>query len=399
MMRWKIILVNGGIALVVAIVTFIILDSSLTTAVADPAERKAAVERAIRAANDRLELDALRLERWLDARVESPQVEAVFSAGTSVARSNAATKQATRIMGAANAAPGIKKLTPQLVLFVDAQGIAVGRNGSDLMRGENMGAEYPELGKALKSGQTQSDIWASRRRQDQMLVTYAPIRNAGGTVLGAVVLGTPLNDGRLTLTSAETSDGVLLVGVPTETDVDLIAASGRAESELMALAAAPNVDSAAIQSLESHQAVVVSDKEFFFGTAALRGYGDAQGAVLIAAVPRSPIGSVSGLLLPIFAVGFGGLILIVIAGILLDNYIARPIAELEEGILAIINGQEDLRFDIEHPELGGLVHEINSLLNTMMDVVETDDEGRASIPHGADTAHPSNNVGNFQWDC
>lgn len=385
MMRWKIILVNGGIAIVVAIITFIVLESSLTSAVANPAERKAAVERAIRAANDRLELDALRLERWLDAQVESRAVSAVFSAGTSSARSNAATKQASRILDAAAGEGGIKQFTPQLVLFVDSQGISVGRNGSDLMRGEDMGAEYPELGKVLKDGHTQSDIWASRRRQEQMLVTYAPVRSVDGAVVGAVVLGTPLNDERLSLTSAATSDGVLIVGVPTQDDVDIIAASGRTAPALMALAQAPNIDQAAVQTLESHQAVVVAEDDVFFGTAPLRGYGSAQPAVLIAAVPRSPIGSPGDLLWPIFAVAFGGLMLIIIAGVVLDNYIARPIAELEEGLLAIINGQEDLRFDIEHPELGGLVHGINTLLNTMMDVVETDDQGRASIPHGSET--------------
>jgi hypothetical protein len=48
--------------------------------------------------------------------------------------------------------------------------------------------------------------------------------------------------------------------------------------------------------------------------------------------------------------------------------------------LAIINGQSDLRFQLEHPELGGLVFRINSLLNAMMGVAEdtTDDQGRPS---------------------
>src|SRR5690606_6791594 len=49
---------------------------------------------------------------------------------------------------------------------------------------------------------------------------------------------------------------------------------------------------------------------------------------------------------------------------------------------AIINGKTDLRFQIEHPDLGGLVFRINSLLNALMGVPEdtTDDEGRQSIP-------------------
>ena len=41
-----------------------------------------------------------------------------------------------------------------------------------------------------------------------------------------------------------------------------------------------------------------------------------------------------------------------------------------------------MRFQIEHPDLGGLVFRINSLLNALMGVPEdtTDDEGRPSVP-------------------
>ena len=53
-----------------------------------------------------------------------------------------------------------------------------------------------------------------------------------------------------------------------------------------------------------------------------------------------------------------------------------PDRRLEEGLLAILNGKTDLRFEIEHAELGGLVFRLNSLLNQLMGVQEddTDDE-------------------------
>ena len=60
-----------------------------------------------------------------------------------------------------------------------------------------------------------------------------------------------------------------------------------------------------------------------------------------------------------------GLLMVGFAGYLLGNYISQPVSELEDGLLAIINGQQDLRFQIEHDELGGLVFRINSLLNAM----------------------------------
>jgi hypothetical protein len=53
---------------------------------------------------------------------------------------------------------------------------------------------------------------------------------------------------------------------------------------------------------------------------------------------------------------------------------------LEEGLLAILNGQTDKRFELDHAELGGLAFRIDQLLNQLMGVEEdnTDDEGRVS---------------------
>ena len=75
-----------------------------------------------------------------------------------------------------------------------------------------------------------------------------------------------------------------------------------------------------------------------------------------------------------------GLILVVAGGWFLGNYISRPIAMLEEGLLAILNGQSDKRFELDHAELGGLAFRIDQLLNQLMGVEEdnTDDEGRVS---------------------
>ena len=66
----------------------------------------------------------------------------------------------------------------------------------------------------------------------------------------------------------------------------------------------------------------------------------------------------------------------------MGNYFTRPVSELEDGLLAVINGRTDMRFQIEHPDLGGLVFRINSLLNQLMGVPEdtTDEDGRASVP-------------------
>ena len=119
--------------------------------------------------------------------------------------------------------------------------------------------------------------------------------------------------------------------------------------------------------------------------APLSGYGDGKRAVLVAVSPASLIESISGLLWPVLAVTGLGVLLVCLGGFLLGNYISRPIEDLEEGLLAILNGKTDLRFEIEHAELGGLVFRLNSLLNQLMGVQEddTDEEGRPSRPPAA----------------
>ncbi|HWZ88412.1 MAG TPA: hypothetical protein VNW92_06165, partial [Polyangiaceae bacterium] len=379
-MRWKIIIVNAGIAIVVALLTYVLLATSLKDVVANQAERKREVAQALRAANAQLALDALRMERWLEGDATAPSVHAVLSGGTADARSEAATAEANRLRDAAVSEPTFAKMAPSLVLIVDAQGVAVGRNGSALMRGENIAAAYPSLAESLKTGHTASAIWANHKRQEQMLASYAPIRGDNGGVLGALVVGTPLNDERLTRTSDLTSGHTLLLEVVGDPAVEIVADSG-APADVVAAAAQSGVTTAVKQALTSGGVATVDATAGgqLFGAIPLDGYGDTKG-VIVAAVPASLVDSLGNLLWPVFAVSGLGLLLVIVGGVLLGNYISGPVSELEDGLLAIINGNSDLRFQLEHDELGGLVFRINSLLNALMGVAEdtTDEQGRPS---------------------
>jgi hypothetical protein len=113
--------------------------------------------------------------------------------------------------------------------------------------------------------------------------------------------------------------------------------------------------------------------------------GDAKRGVLVVAGPASFVEGASSIPLNIFYATALGLVLVIVAGWLIGNYITRPINTLEEGILAILNGQTDRRFDLDHAELGGLAFRIDQLLNQLMGVEEdtTDAEGRVSRPPSA----------------
>jgi hypothetical protein len=377
-MRWKIIVVNAGILLVVGVLSSVLLYTSLRDVLVDPAERKRDLERGLVAARAELALDAVRRERWLAARAGAESIRGLFAQGLRDARADAATLEANRLRDAASAEPQLSGATTTLVLFVDEQGVALARNASSLMRGENIAAVYPSLSDALRTGQPTSAVWHSRDRQEQMLVSIAPIRE-GARTLGAVVLGTALSDERLTRVSDVTSGQPLLFGVLGNAGLELLATSANSTAGTVVSASSAQVVQAAKTALSGAGfAPAEADGEQLSGVIALAGYSGGR-AVLIGLVPAAAVNPTT-LLTPLLGVFGLGLLLVIAGGALLGNYISQPVSELEDGLLAIINGQSSLRFQIEHDELGGLVFRINSLLNALMGVPEdtTDDQGRPS---------------------
>ncbi len=380
-MRWKIIVVNAVVVLIVGVLTYSMLAASLGDLLGNKGERKREVGRALRAATTQLAVDALRLERWAAKQADSKEIKAVYAAGIIQARQESATAQAGRVHDQALDEQEFAKMAPSLVVFVDDKGVALGRNGSTQMRGDRTADAYPSLGEVLRTGATKSDLWLSRVRQEQMLTSYAPVRGEHGEVLGALVVGTPLNDERLTRTSELTSGQALMLGVVDGGKLELVAKSGLAAGRVQEVASSPAVRDAVQGSLTSgNPNADLETSNLLFGAAPLDGYGDGRRAAVIVGMPASLVDSVSSLLWPVLAVAGLGIVLVIVGGFLLGNYFSRPIAELEDGLLAIINGRADLRFEIEHPDLGGLVFRINSLLNALMGVAEdtTDDQGRPS---------------------
>lgn len=380
-MRWKIIVANAGIVLILGLVAYVMLATSLAEVVQNESRARTVVAQSARAANARLALDSLQLERWLDQSVRGDAVRDVFGGGTIEARQESATVQANKIRDEAIQNPLFRGLSPSLVLFLDANGVALGRNGSALMRGERVIDVYPSIKSVLGQGKSLSDVWVNQQRQEQMLVSLAAVRGEGTSILGAVAVGVPISDERMQRTSSLTSGQVLMFGVERDKGIEIIARSENAAPEVLAQV---NGDTG-LQSLKlarNSRDIDVPQAQsgsWVYGVGLLDGFATDK-MVVVAATPISLVPSLNGLLMPIFGVTAFGLVLVIIVGSLLGNYLSRPISELEDGLLAIINGNQSIRFQIEHPELGGLVFRINSLLNALMGVQEddTDEQGRPS---------------------
>jgi hypothetical protein len=373
-MRNKIITVNVIIVLIVGLLSWVLVRSSLTAAAGNTAEVANEAKHAVLGASARLELDALRTERWLSIRASEGQTADVVNRGTASAQSEAATARCDVV---AAAAKGAFESAPSLVAIVDGTGKTIGRNGSQMMRGDNLAALYPGLKDALASGHSGTDVWVNASRSDQYLASYAPFRDAQGNVLGAMVLGIPLND-ELSRVSDATTGRALVLLETSGGEIKAVARSSQANADLdTGVTSAKDAISGVIN---SGHAGAAEAGAVVIAAAPLEQVGNGKHVALAGAVPSTMIENAASLANPVLGVMALGIILVIVAGWLLGNYISRPINQLEEGLLMILNGQSDKRFELDHPDLGGLAFRIDQLLNQLMGVEEdtTDAEGRVS---------------------
>lgn len=377
---------RGKIFGVFAVVVLMVvgLSYALTRALVagTPSSGSGDAARSVTAVTAQLKLDGLVLERWLAERAAEPKVREPFNAGTAPARADAATTVANTVRDAAASSPELASMSPSLVVLVDANGVVLARNNSATMRGDDLGAAYPALKAALQKGVTGSDAWVNPARNEQLLASYAPVRGADGAVLGGLVLGTALNDGRLSAVSERMGSGAVAVAVRKGDAVEVIAKSGGAPGEVLPQLTSPAASEGIMKALSSGQTVDLGglSRGFAASGRALDGYGDGRAAVVIGVTRVEAPQVLKALLWPSLGALLFGLVLVGVSAYLLDLYLSRPVAEIEEGLLTIMNGRTDLRFEIEHPEYGGLVFRLNSLLNQLFGVQEdeTDDQGRPS---------------------
>lgn len=373
-MRTKIIAVNAIIVVIVSLLAFAVVRQTLVAATRNPAALSGHAKQDAAGAGARLQLEALEMERWISSKALEPAATEVVSRATPEARGDAATDFCDKALNAAKSS-GAAGSTPALVMVVDATGKIVGRNGSTLMRGDDLSTVYPGFKNAAAKGLAGSDVWL--KRNDQFIVSYAPIRDAAGKPAGELVIGVTITDALSHVAELSSGRGLLLASAG-EGDAKIVATSPSTTEEVKGI-----VSGAIGQAKNAIGSGHVSAGEVSGGVVAaapLEAFGDGKQVALMSLSAESLLDGASTIPLSILGVMFLGLVMVAGAGWMLGNYISQPIGELEEGLLAIINGQEDKRFQMEHPELGGLAFRIDQLLNKLMGIEEdtTDAEGRVS---------------------
>ena len=255
------------------------------------------------------------------------------------------------------------------------------------MHGDDLGGVLGGLAGVLARGGTSVDVWEFTAGQEKVLQTAiaAIVDPATGRPMGALVVGYDLSNGMAARAGALLGRDVAFVRGQTvysasfEGDaVDqlrtaLFSEQHRARTEAALGEAAAGSDPFRLE---------IGGSEYVALTAPLASAASARVASVVLAnrTQQAERGSVVRTILVMTVVGVA---IVIVFCFLLANSFLKPIEEMEEGVLAVINGRTDLRLDIESAELGGLAYRINQLLNVFTGTPEADADGRISSPPAA----------------
>jgi hypothetical protein len=325
--------------------------------------------------------DGARLAEGVAKRASSKSVRTVFAAsGESNRRRRAfdAAQSVSRWFG--DPARG-RNERPHIVAVIDETGRVIARDTDpNRMFGEPLLGQVPVLRGLFRRGGSRYGAWL---HDDKLLqIGVAAVRNEEGGVVGALLVGYDLSNGyaqrEARLIGHDllflTPEGVYSASTP-------VALRDAVEAALFA----PPLDTSTTAALQGKPTLPWTAElrgDAFVGvTAALPlSRGVQAGYVTLAREGKhTELVSLADMILWLTLLGLLG---VMIYGYIISNAIMEPIEQMEDDILAVINGRSDVRLEVETPELGGLSYRVNQLINLFTGVAEEDEEGRAVTSSG-----------------
>lgn len=381
-MRLKIIAGNLVAVLLVAVVSYVVTRGQLESAIGARLDAEVDDDRTLFDRSWRLSASEF-VERTADG-ARTDEVRDVFGGLDVDSRRRRAHAAANRIsQWFADPSRG-RAGAPDVVVVTDETGTVLARDTDpNRMFQRKLARRLGTLRQTLSDGTPRHDVWVKEDERKVLQTAMAPIRNETGTILGALVVGYELSNGLAANEAAVLGREVAFIAE------GHVYGSSLSRAQVDGLQAAlfdggPLVDETA-RVLAAEGAVAgpwrleLGDDRFDGITASLP-LSPSTDVAFVLLVNRSAAMAPASATLVILLMGLIGVVLVVVYGFVLGGALTRPIEQLEEGVLAIINGHTERRLDIESNELGGLASMINQLVNVFTGTVEEDAEGRVSSP-------------------
>jgi hypothetical protein len=358
-MRPKLIAGNLVIVLLVGVGSYLVVRTQLRAELSNQLEEGIGNDSELFARSWRA--NGARLAEGVSNRVASNSVRNVFTASGEAKRRGRAFEAAQDVSKwFQNPARG-RRERPHIVAVIDETGRVIARDTDrNRMFGEPLLNQVPVLRAVLKRG----------------------VRNDQGGVVGALLVGYDLSNGFAKQEAALIGHDLLFI-MPeriysTSTPVDV------RDALQGALYSSP-LDSGTNAALQGKPTLpwtaTLAGDEYVGVTAALpMARGVEAGYVVLAHHGKHT--ALAGVATMILWLTLLGLLGVAIYGFIIANNIMEPIEQMEDDILAVINGRGDVRLEVETAELGGLSYRVNQLINLFTGVAEEDDEGRAVTSSG-----------------
>lgn len=380
-MRLKIIAGNLVAVLLLGLISFFVVRSQLTSSLearvdATIANDAQVIERSWR-------LSGIEFTSLVSDRAATREARDVFAALDEDQRRTRGYEAAERL-GAWFGDPSRRGVVPDVVLFTDETGKVLARNADrNRMYGAILTTQLPALRAVLERGTELTDVWRKDDESKVMQVAAAPIRSESGFVIGALVVAYDVSNGYAAGEARLLSRDVAFVSDQRVYSSSL--ATERADA-LKTFLFADAQRGATTQALGGGASPppfrTTLGGDDYIGALGRLSNTDSAPVAFVVLGNRSTASSLASStnIVLILTVLFA--IIVLVYGFAIGTTLLRPIEQIEEGLLAVVNGRTDLRLDVQSAELGGLAYRINQLLNVFTGVQETteDDAGRVSSP-------------------
>lgn len=380
-MRLKIIAGNLVAVLLLGLVSYAVVGSDLRQDVSSRVMAQIGNDRAL--LDRSLRLTALEFVNLVKERAHDADVRNVFGAldepGRRTRAFEAAERSSTWFGDPARGSRG----NPDIVVITDFSGKVLARNADrNRMYGNRLDTALPALRAVLQDGEARHDVWKKDDEGKVLQLAVSAIRGDQGNIVGALVVGYDLSNGLAQAEGKRLGNRHVAFLVD-----DKVYSSSFSESVAKQLRGylfekVASATQAALSGTVSAAWVAQLGGSEFVGVLAPLPLSPSTKVAYAVIADRAEAGAAIDSATNVILVLTLVFALVVLGyGFMVGNSIVKPIEAIEEGVLAAINGNTEVRLDTNNPDLGGLAYRINQLLNVFTGVSEgeeEDDQGRVS---------------------
>lgn len=364
-MRWKILAGNVVTVVLISLIAWFLVKGRASEAllqdVAPSVMRSVALLEAVRAQDGDLFVEAV------EAAARSAEVGTVYTGDSESAQREAAFAVSQGVSRQLATLPR-RNRPAELVVLLNAEGRVLARNAErNLDAGRDLRTEFAAVRQAFE-GATGHSVRDFIRYGDQgwMEIAVVPVI-AEGRIRGGVLAGFAVADSAARNDAERISVGVGYIFREGNryTVQSLSVGSQREKEELVTWANSPAAGGEQLIRGRSEVRLRLGGQDYLARMMPMPGaFTQQAGAIVLRSLTeaQAPAGNVA---FPVLATMLLGLAMAIGYNLFVAQYFEKPIEQIEEGLLTIVNGNTQHRINVEHAELGGIVYRINQLVASL----------------------------------